>query len=253
MINNKSITVVMPAYNAEKTLERTYQALPLEIIDQVIVVDDASQDRTVAIGETLPGVQVIQHAENAGYGANQKTCYKAALDGGADVVIMVHPDYQYQPELCGAMASMIAFGTYDCVLGSRILGSTALRGGMPAYKYIANRLLTLFQNLILGCKLSEYHTGFRAFSRPVLESLPLTKNSDDFVFDNQMLIQIINRTYSIGEISCPTRYDPDSSSINFKRSVIYGLGVLRSTMQFMMHRYGVKKIAFLQVQDERNE
>lgn len=242
VINGKKICIVMPAYNAEKTLEQTYAALPAELIDAVIVVDDASQDHTAELAQRLPGVRVIRHPQNLGYGGNQKTCYANALALNADVVVMVHPDYQYAPELCAAMASMIAYGTYDCVLGSRILGSTALRGGMPFYKYVANRALTLFQNVLLGSKLSEYHTGFRAFSRTLIESLPLAHNSDDFVFDNQMLIQIIHGGFRIGELSCPTRYTPDSSSISFARSVRYGLGVVAMTLVYLLSRWGLWRL-----------
>lgn len=241
MINDKRIAVVMPAYNAEKTLHKTYHALPFEVVDTIILVDDASDDGTLEASESLPDIQVFRHEENRGYGGNQKTCYQKAIDSGADIIVMVHPDYQYQPELSGAMAFMIAYDVYDCVLGSRILGSTALRGGMPLYKYIANRCLTLFQNLLLGCKLSEYHTGFRAFSRELVESLPLEENSEDFLFDNQMLVQIIDQGYRIGEISCPTRYEAGSSSISFMRSVKYGLGVIRVTLAFLLHRSGLRK------------
>jgi glycosyltransferase involved in cell wall biosynthesis len=238
MLNGKKIIVVMPAYNAEKTLERTYSDIPFEIVDEVILVDDASRDSTSEIAQRL-GIHTVVHTENLGYGGNQKTCYRTALDLGADIVIMVHPDYQYTPRLIPAMASMIAYGEFDVVLGSRILGTGALEGGMPLYKYIANRFLTLFENLMVGHKLSEYHTGYRAFSREVLERLPLEKNSDDFVFDNQMLAQIIWFGYRIGEVSCPTKYFKDASSINFRRSVVYGLGVLKTAAQFRMNRLGL--------------
>ena len=239
MLNNKKVVVVMPAYNAEKTLEMTYNEIPFEIVDDVILVDDASRDRTSEIARNM-GIHTIVHTENLGYGGNQKSCYRAALKLGADIVIMVHPDYQYTPRLIPAMASMIAYGEFDAVLGSRILGVGALQGGMPLYKYISNRFLTLFENLLLGYKLSEYHTGYRAFSRDILERLPLEKNSNDFVFDNQMLAQIIWFGYRIGELTCPTKYFEDASSINFRRSVAYGLGVLRTAVQFRLHKWGIR-------------
>lgn len=238
MLNNKKIVVVMPAYNAEKTLKMTYGEIPFEIVDEVVLVDDASRDRTSEIAREI-GIHTIVHQKNTGYGGNQKSCYRAALSLGADIVIMVHPDYQYTPKLIPAMASMIAYGQFDAVLASRILGTGALQGGMPLYKYIANRFLTLFENLMLGHKLSEYHTGYRAFSREILERLPLDRNSDDFVFDNQMLAQIIWFGYRIGELSCPTKYFEDASSINFRRSVIYGLGVLKTSVQFRLKRWGL--------------
>ncbi len=239
MLNNKKVVVVMPAYNAEKTLEMTYNEIPFEIVDDVILVDDASRDRTSEIARNI-GIHTIVHTENLGYGGNQKSCYRAALKLGADIVIMVHPDYQYTPKLIPAMASMIAYGEFDAVLGSRILGIGALQGGMPFYKYISNRFLTLFENLLLGHKLSEYHTGYRAFSREILERLPLEKNSNDFVFDNQMLAQIIWFGYRIGELTCPTKYFEDASSINFRRSVAYGLGVLKTAVQFRLHKWGIR-------------
>jgi glycosyltransferase involved in cell wall biosynthesis len=238
MLNGKKIVVVMPAYNAEKTLKITYNDIPFEIVDDVILVDDASRDRTLEIARKM-GIHTVLHTENLGYGGNQKTCYRTALELGADVVIMVHPDYQYTPRLIPALASMIAYGEFDAVLGSRILGVGALKGGMPLYKYLANRFLTLFENLLLGHKLSEYHTGYRAFSREILEQLPLEKNSDDFVFDNQMLAQIIYFGYRIGELSCPTRYFTDASSINFRRAVMYGLGVLKTSVQFRLQKWGL--------------
>jgi glycosyltransferase involved in cell wall biosynthesis len=238
MMNGKKVVVVMPAYNAEKTLAKTYQEIPFEFVDEVILVDDASGDRTSEIARGM-GIHTVVHAENLGYGANQKTCYRTALALGADIVIMVHPDYQYTPKLIPAMASMIAYGEFDAVLGSRILGIGALQGGMPLYKYISNRFLTLFENLLLNHKLSEYHTGYRAFSQEVLKKLPLEKNSDDFVFDNQMLAQLIWFGYRIGEVSCPTKYSHDSSSINFRRSVVYGLGVLRTSLQFRLQKWGI--------------
>ena len=238
MILGKKVIVVMPAYNAEKTLRQTYEELPLEYIDEVILVDDASKDSTTAIAREL-GIRTILHRENRGYGANQKTCYTEALRHGADIVVMIHPDYQYSPRLATAMASMIASGHYDVVLGSRILGGMSLKGGMPLYKYIANRFLTLFQNLMLSAKLSEYHTGYRAFSRRVLETLPLNENSDDFIFDNEMLTQAVHFGFRIGEISCPTRYFEDASSINFRRSVKYGFGVLATSTKFALQKWGI--------------
>lgn len=240
MLNGKKIIVVMPAYNAEKTLEMTYNDIPFDIVDDVILVDDASRDRTSEISRRI-GIHTIIHEQNQGYGGNQKSCYRAALDLGADIIIMVHPDYQYTPKLIPAMASMIAYGEFDAVLASRILGTGALEGGMPLYKFIANRFLTLFENLLLSHKLSEYHTGYRAFSRELIEHLPLEKNSDDFVFDNQMLAQIIWFGYRIGELSCPTKYFEGASSINFRRSMIYGLGVLKTAMQFRLQRWGLSK------------
>lgn len=230
----------MPAYNAEKTLRRTYSELPMEYVDEVVLVDDASHDNTTRLAEAL-GIKTIIHPTNGGYGANQKTCYRIALESGADIVVMVHPDYQYSPRLVTAMASMITSGHYDVVLGSRILGGGALKGGMPYYKYIANRLLTAFENMILGVKLSEYHTGYRAFSRNVLETLPLELNSDDFVFDNEMLVQAIACGFSIGEISCPTKYFPEASSISFWPSVRYGVGVLTTISKYVLHRKNVKR------------
>jgi len=238
MLNGKKVVVVMPAYNAEKTLEMTYNEIPLEIVDEVVLVDDASRDRTSEISRLI-GIHTIVHTHNKGYGGNQKSCYKAALDLGADIVIMVHPDYQYTPKLIPAMASMIAYDEFDAVLASRILGTGALEGGMPLYKYIANRFLTLFENILIGHKLSEYHTGYRAFSRTILERLPLDKNSDDFVFDNQMLAQIVWFGFRIGEVTCPTKYFEDASSINFRRSVTYGLGVLKTSVQFRLQKWSV--------------
>lgn len=243
MIDGKKITVVMPAYNAAKTLQATVREVP-EIVDTIILVDDCSSDDTVRIARDL-GLTVLQHDANYGYGRNQKTCYRAALASGADIVVMVHPDYQYKPTLVTAMASMISSGVYEVVLGSRILGGGTLSGGMPFYKYVANRLLTGFQNLFTGAKLSEYHTGFRGFSREVLETLPLLENSDDFAFDNQMLVQCIYFEYPIGEISCPTVYFKEASSINFQRSVKYGLEVLYSTVQFLLQELGAAHFAYL--------
>jgi glycosyltransferase involved in cell wall biosynthesis len=237
MINDKRIAVVMPAYNAEKTLRATVGELP-ELVDIRILVDDHSRDNTVEIARQL-GLRVFQHDRNYGYGRNQMTCYREALAAGADVVIMLHPDYQYTPLLITAMASMVAYDVYDVVLGSRIIGGRALRGGMPLYKYVANRLLTAFENLFLHVKLSEYHTGYRAFSRKVLTWLPLAENSDDFVFDNQILAQCVHFGFRIGEVSCPTKYFEEASSINFRRSVTYGFGVVATTLQFALERMGV--------------
>jgi len=237
MINGKHIAVVMPAYNAEKTLEATVAEIP-ELVDIRILVDDNSRDQTVQVARKL-GLYVYQHDRNYGYGRNQQTCYREALSAGADVVIMVHPDYQYTPLLITAMASMVAYDVYDVVMGSRIIGGRALRGGMPLYKYISNRLLTAFENLFLRVKLSEYHTGYRAFSRKVLTELPLLENSDDFVFDNQMLAQCVHFGFRIGEVSCPTKYFEAASSINFRRSVRYGFGVLATTLQFAAQQVGL--------------
>ena len=239
MINGKRIAVVMPAFNAEKTLENTVRELS-DIVDIKILVDDSSKDQTAALSVRL-GVQTFIHDANYGYGRNQQTCYREALAAGADIVVMVHPDYQYTPLLVPAMAGMVASGVYDMVLASRILGAGALKGGMPFYKYVSNRLLTAFQNLFLGVKLSEYHTGFRAFSRELLETLPLLENSDDFVFDNQMIAQAVMFGFRIGEISCPTKYFAEASSINFRRSVKYGLGVLVTTLSFAAHKWGIKR------------
>lgn len=238
MLNGKRIIVVMPAYNAAKTLAKTVTEIDRELVDEIIVVDDGSADNTVKEASEL-GLVVFRHNENFGYGRNQKTCYAEALVRGADIVVMVHPDYQYSPKLIVPMASMIAYGDYDAVIGSRILGTGAIEGGMPRYKYIANRFLTLFQNILIGYKLSEYHTGFRTFSREVLEALPLNSNSDDFVFDNQMLAQTVYFGFRIGELSCPTRYTAESSSINFSRSIKYGFGVLGTSLSFRMRRMGL--------------
>jgi glycosyltransferase involved in cell wall biosynthesis len=238
MIANQKICVVLPAYNAGRTLEATFKEIPREVVDDVILVDDASTDDTLEAASRL-GIFAVAHAQNKGYGANQKTCYRLALERGADIVIMLHPDYQYSPKLVLPMASMLCSGLFDVVLGSRILGIGALSGGMPLYKYIANRSLTLVQNLLLSHKLSEYHTGYRGFTRAVIEELPLARNSDDFVFDNQMLAQAIYQRYRIGEISCPTKYFPEASSINFRRSVVYGLGVLRTSISFRLARMGL--------------
>lgn len=237
MLKNKKIIVVMPAYNAAKTLEKTYEEVMEQgIVDLVILVDDASSDNTASIAARLPQTKVHVHDRNRGYGANQKTCYQLALAAGGDVIIMVHPDYQYTPKLIAAMSSLIVNGLYHCVLGSRILGGYALKGGMPLWRYMANRVLTLVENFLMGAKLSEYHTGYRAFSRSLLELLPLDKNSDDFVFDNQMLAQVLWFGYTVAEISCPTKYFTDASSINFLRSTTYGLGCVRTAILFRLSR-----------------
>jgi glycosyltransferase involved in cell wall biosynthesis len=238
MIHGKKVTVVMPAYNAEKTLEKTYSEIPLDYIDDIILVDDASGDKTTDISGKLR-IHTITHPQNRGYGGNQKTCYREALRRGADVVVMIHPDYQYTPKLLVAMASLVAIGQYDVVLGSRILCNGALKGGMPLYKYAANRILTCLQNLLLGMKLSEYHTGYRSFSKDVLLNLPLDENADDFLFDNQMVVQAVHFGYSIGEISCPAKYFDGASSIDFWRSIIYGMGVLKTSFQFFLQRLGL--------------
>ena len=238
MLNGKRLMVVMPAFRAAKTLEDTWRGLPHDIVDRVLLVDDASQDKTAEIARDL-GIDVLLHEINQGYGANQKTCYQAALKDGADIIVMVHPDYQYEPRLVTAMAAMIESEIYDIVIGSRITGGGALKGGMPLWKYMANRLLTALQNLMLGAKLSEYHSGYRAYSRQVLEGLNWQNNSDDFVFDNQFMVQGIIAGYRMGEISVPTRYFDDASSINFKRSVKYGLGVLTTAMLGLLKRMGL--------------
>lgn len=245
MLHQKKIIVVMPAYNASKTLEMTYREIPKDIVDEVILVDDGSRDDTAEQARKL-GIHTIIHPENRGYGGNQKTCYREALSRGADVVVMVHPDYQYSPRLVAAMSSMIVSGHYDVVLGSRILGGGALKGGMPYYKYIANRFLTFVENLVLGVKISEYHTGFRAFSRTILEKLPLEANSDDFVFDNEILAQAVFFGFRIGEISCPTKYFDDASSISFRRSVKYGFGVLGTSLKFLLHKTKIVRSSLFQ-------
>ena len=244
MINGKTIVVVLPAYNAAKTLEMTYREIPFEIVDDVVLVDDHSRDETSTVGRELGIKHVIRHDRNRGYGGNQKTCYRTALELGADIVIMLHPDYQYTPQLIPSMAWLIANDVYHVVLGSRILGNGARKGGMPLYKYIANRGLTFIQNLLVGQKLSEYHTGYRAFSRTVLESIDIEKNSDDFVFDNQMLSQIIMKDFEIAEVTCPTKYFDDASSINFRRSTIYGFGVLWTSLQHRLHKMGLKNARY---------
>lgn len=242
MLAGKKIVVVMPAYNAERTLRKTYEEVMAQgIVDLVIVVDDASHDETVAIARTLPSVQVEVHPANRGYGANQKTCYRLALMAGADVVVMIHPDYQYTPRLIPAISSLVLSGLYPCALASRILGGAALEGGMPWWKYLSNRILTLLENLLLGAKLSEYHTGYRAFARELLERLPLEKNSDDFVFDNQMIAQILWLRAPIGELTCPARYNPDASSINFSRSLRYGLGCMAVASRYRLARWGLAR------------
>lgn len=246
MINNKKIIVVMPAYNAEKTLEQTFREIPFNIVDEVILVDDHSKDKTFEVAKKLGINEVIRHDVNKGYGGNQKTCYNAALNRGADVVVMLHPDYQYTPLLIEAMVYPIARGLFPVMLGSRILGKGALRGGMPMYKYIANRFLTFFQNVMMGQKLAEYHTGYRAFSKEILEKLPLDKNSDDFVFDNEMLGQIAFAGYEMGEVTCPTKYFDDASSINFRRSVKYGMGVLRVSISYRLQRWGLAKFSIFE-------
>ncbi|MCG8474552.1 MAG: glycosyltransferase family 2 protein [Cytophagales bacterium] len=239
MILGKKVVVVMPAYNAEKTLERTYAEIPFDIVDEVILTDDLSRDGTINEAKRLRIDHIMEHKKNRGYGGNQKTCYRKALEEGADIVIMLHPDYQYSPRLIHSMAFLIAHGVYPVVLGSRILGKGALRGGMPLTKYVANRFLTLFQNICLNQKLSEYHTGYRAFSREVLESIAFEKNSDDFIFDNEMLAQIFYSGYEIGEITCPTKYFEEASSINMKRSAIYGLGVLKVSLLYRLCKWGI--------------
>ena len=244
MLNGKKIVVVMPAYHAEKTLVQTYEDLPHEVVDDVILVDDCSSDRTAEIAESL-NITTIVHETNKGYGGNQKTCYAVALDLGADIVVMVHPDYQYEPKLVTAIASIIASGVYDAAIASRILGNKALAGGMPLYKYIANRFLTLFQNILIGEKLSEYHTGFRAFSSDVLNGIPLDRNSNDFIFDNEMLAQIVGNGFRIGEISCPTKYFEGASSINLTRSIKYGLLVIKVSVFYRLHKMGLIKYKIL--------
>lgn len=238
MIHGKKIVVVMPAYNAEKTLIKTYEEIPHEYIDDIILVDDYSSDKTVQLAKEL-NIKTFVHLENKGYGGNQKTCYSEALKLGADVVVMLHPDYQYTPKLLVAMASLIAIEQYDAVLGSRVLSEGALKGGMPFYKYISNRILTFLQNILLNKKLSEYHSGYRAFSKKVLETLPLNENSDDFVFDNQMLAQTFFFNFTIGEISCPTKYFEEASSINFGRSIKYGAGVLKTSLQYRLQKWNL--------------
>jgi glycosyltransferase involved in cell wall biosynthesis len=241
MIKNKKVVVVLPAYNAEKTLEMTYNEIPFDIVDEVILVDDRSKDQTFEKAHELGINHVILHEVNKGYGGNQKTCYNKALEIGADIVIMLHPDYQYTPQLIHSMAFMIANEVYPVSLGSRILGKGALKGGMPWYKYLANRILTLTQNILMNQKLSEYHTGYRAFSKEVLQKIKYNENSDNFIFDNEMLAQIFNAGFEIGEVTCPTKYFDDASSINLKNSSIYGLGVLKVSFKYFLHRMGIYK------------
>ena len=250
MIHGKRIAVVMPAYNAEKTLETVFGEIPFEFVDEVILVDDASTDSTAALSRRL-GIRTTVHVQNLGYGANQKTCYRAALDTGADVIVMLHPDYQYTPKLLVAMASPVAIGVYDLVLGSRILCGGALKGGMPRYKYIANRFLTLVQNLLMQTKFSEFHTGYRAFSKEVLLVLPLGENSDDFLFDNQVLAQAVYFGHLVGEVSCPTSYFEDASSISFSRSILYGLGVLKTSIQFVLQRHRLARFGIFAADGQR--
>jgi glycosyltransferase involved in cell wall biosynthesis len=250
LFHGKKIVVVMPAYNAARTIEKTYREIPLDLVDEVVVTDDASSDDTVSEARRL-GLRTLVHETNRGYGANQKTCYAAALDLDADVVVMLHPDYQYTPKLLPAMISMLTDGPFDVVLGSRILGGSARKGGMPLYKYLSNRFLTAAQNLLCGAKLSEYHTGYRAFTRQVLERLPLLENSDDFVFDNQMLAQILHHGFEIGEISCPAAYFEEASSINFSRSVRYGIGVLTTSVQLFAQRRGWATFAIFDAEGRR--
>lgn len=251
MLKGQKVVVVMPAYNAARTLQKTHAEIPREVVDDIILVDDHSHDDTAALARTLGIAHVVVHDNNLGYGGNQKTCYRTALALGADIVVMIHPDYQYTPKLCAAMSWLIAEGVFDCVLGSRILGVGALRGGMPLYKFVANRALTLFQNLLLSYKLSEYHTGYRAFSRKVLETLPLENNDDDFIFDNQMLLQIIYAGFRIGEITCPTVYLEDSSSINLRRATRYGLGVIATTLHYRLHRLKLRQSSLFAPLDSR--
>ncbi len=241
MIDNKKIIVVLPAYKAEKTLIETYNEIPFDIVDEVILVDDNSPDNTIKIAQSLGIKHIIKHERNTGYGGNQKTCYNKALELGADIIIMLHPDYQYTPKLIHSMAYLIANGVYPVVIGSRILGKGALKGGMPLYKYIANRFLTFTQNLLMNQKLSEYHTGYRAYNKEVLESIDYNKNSDDFIFDNQFLAQIFDKNYEIAEITCPTKYFDDASSINFKRSLKYGFGVLGVSLKYFLHKNKIAK------------
>ena len=242
MIDSKKICVVMPAYNAERTLKKTFDEIPHSVVDEIILVDDGSVDKTAIVSKRL-GIKTFVHEKNRGYGANQKTCYREALNTGAEIIIMLHPDYQYDPHYITVMGSHIAKDMYDVVLGSRILGGGALKGGMPYYKYVANRFLTYMQNLLTGKKLSEYHTGYRAFSRKVLQSIPILENSDDFVFDNQLLLQILYFGFKVGEIACPTVYNKESSSINFLRSLTYGIGVLITSFKYILAKSGLVKIS----------
>ena len=240
MVYGKKVVVVLPAFNAERTLRKTYEELPYEVVDETILIDDASTDETVRVAKDIK-IKTIIHESNQGYGANQKTCYKAALESGGDIIVMLHPDYQYPPKLVVPMAYMLGSGEYDVVIGSRILGGKSLEGGMPVYKYVANRVLTFIQNLATGSKLSEYHTGYRAYTKEVLEAIPFLENSDDFIFDNEMLSQILYKGFNVGEISCPTRYFAEGSSINFSRSVRYGLGCIRVSIQYRLSKWGLFK------------
>jgi len=251
MINGQKLVVVLPAYNAEKTLKITYDEIPFDIVDEVVLVDDASKDNTVDHAREIGIEHIVQHEANRGYGGNQKSCYQKAIDLGADIVIMLHPDYQYTPKLLRAMASVIAHGVYPAVYASRILGKGALKGGMPIYKYIANRFLTLTQNLLIGQKLSEYHTGYRAFNTEIFSHIDIEANSDDFVFDNEMTAQIFFAGFEVGEITCPTRYFEDASSINFRRSVKYGLGVLRVSVQYRMQKIGLANFKIFKLKKDR--
>ena len=246
MILGKKLIIVLPAYNAEKTLKQTYDEIPFDIVDDVVLVDDNSKDNTIEVARQLNIVHVVKHEKNLGYGGNQKSCYNKAKELGADIVIMLHPDYQYTPKLVYSIAYMIANGLFPVVFGSRILGKGALEGGMPWYKYVANRLLTLFQNILLDQKLSEYHTGYRAFSKEVLDKVDYERNSDDFIFDNQMVAQIFNEGFSIAEVTCPTKYFEGASSINFRRSAIYGLGVLKVSIEYRLSKWGIYTAAYLQ-------
>jgi glycosyltransferase involved in cell wall biosynthesis len=250
MLSDKKIVVVMPAYNAGRTLESTFRHVPLGIVDEVLVVDDASHDDTVEIARRL-GIRCVVHEQNRGYGGNQKTCYTEALKLGADIVVMTHPDYQYPPQLIPSLAGLVASGLYDLAIGSRILGGKTRQGGMPLWKYLSNRVLTAVQNLLLRSKLSEFHTGFRAFSRRVLETLPLLENSDDFVFDNQMLAQAVYFGFAIGEVSCPARYFPEASTIGLGRSLRYGLGVLATSLKFVLEKWGLARFAMFSPEGRR--
>lgn len=245
MVKNKKIIVVLPAYNAEKTLEQTFNEIPHDVVDEIVIVDDCSNDSTIEVAKKLGIKHIIKHQKNKGYGGNQKTCYDTALSLGGDIIIMVHPDYQYTPLLIEPMAYVLANGLYAVIFGSRILGRDALKGGMPMYKYIANRILTLIENIMLGEKLTEYHTGYRAYTREVLENINYKANSDDFIFDNQIIAQIFNAGFSIAEISCPTKYFTEASSISFKRSVKYGLGVLKISCQYRLNKWKLKRYNYL--------
>ncbi len=247
MINNKKIAVVLPAYNAAATLEKTFNEIPFSIVDEVVLVDDNSRDETIAKAKEIGIKHIVKHEVNRGYGGNQKSCYAKALSLDADIIVMLHPDYQYTPKLIESMCYIIANDLYPVVFGSRILGKGALKGGMPIYKYIANRLLTLFQNILMSQKLSEYHTGFRAFDKSIFEMIDIEANSDDFIFDNQMIAQIFNAGFEIAEITCPTKYFEEASSINFKRSSIYGLGVLKVSIQYRLQKWGLAKLAYLKI------